>query len=85
MHKEEVKARLRMRYGTLIAFERARSLPARSVKDVLRGRSVRRTAEAIADELGMALHDLFPHLRSSTSGDDTAEISAPHRLNAKGR
>ncbi|MGE5501133.1 MAG: helix-turn-helix domain-containing protein [Ignavibacteriales bacterium] len=50
-HREDVKALLRRRYGSVAAFEQQKGLPKSSVSDVLRGRSVRRTAEAILKEL----------------------------------
>jgi len=42
------------------AFEAAKGLPARSVRDVLRGRSVRRAALALADFLGEPVGKVFP-------------------------
>lgn len=51
-HREDIKAELRKRYGSTLAFEQARNLPRRSVKDVLYGRKNARTLGAIAEELG---------------------------------
>ncbi|MFN7400323.1 MAG: helix-turn-helix domain-containing protein [Sandaracinobacter sp.] len=59
MHREDIKAELRKRYGSLIAFERAKGLPTASVKDVLRGRSVARTRRAVAEELGKPVEQVF--------------------------
>lgn len=50
-HKEDVKAVLRKRYGSVCAFEKAKGLPPQSVSDVLRGRSVARTQAALILEL----------------------------------
>lgn len=95
LHPEEIRAKLRMKFGTLGEFERARKLPARSVTDVLRGRSVKRTEKAIAKELGVGLHvisrryaDLVSVNASpnvSTNADDSSEPAETHRLNAGGR
>lgn len=83
LHREEIKAQLRMRFGTIEAFEQARHLPARSVKDVLRGRAVRRTAEAIADELGVPLQAVSSRYEDqSPEGDNNGNEDGPHRLNS---
>ena len=86
-HPETIKAQLRMKHGTLLAFEVAKGLPKNSTKDVLRGRSVARTEQAIADELGKPLHILFPrHARKrgeSTKVDSNDAAAAPHRLIAR--
>lgn len=91
MHRQDINATLRKRYGSAQAFERAQGLPERSVRDVLRGRAVAQTEQALATELGKPLHQLFP-LRyeqpdasegsdSSPYGDDDgADESSAHRL-----
>jgi lambda repressor-like predicted transcriptional regulator len=79
-HPEDIKAEIRKRYRTVAAFERQLQLPARSVKDVLRGKSRPRIALAISTELGIAVHKLFPdrftetgaHIRNySPNGDNS--------------
>lgn len=50
-HKEDIKAVLRRRYGSLSAFEKAKGLPTESVCDVLRGRSIAQTRDALVREL----------------------------------
>ena len=50
-HRDDVKALLRRRYGSVAAFEQRCGLPRNSVSDVLRGRTVGRTAVAIVEEL----------------------------------
>lgn len=82
LHREEIKAQLRMKYGTVEAFEQAKNLPARSVKDVLRGRAVRRTAEAISEELGIPLQAISPRYEDeSPNRDSNSNESEPaHRL-----
>lgn len=69
----------------MTAFEEIRGLPSRSVTDVLRGKAVRRTAEAIAEELGQPIHVLFPNRYRSTNADNSPKHGASHRLNAAGR
>jgi lambda repressor-like predicted transcriptional regulator len=83
LHREEIKAQLRMKYGTIEAFEHARGLPSRSVKDVLRGRAVRRTAEAIAQELDVPLQAVSPLYEDDQSpqGDSSEKAGEAHRLN----
>lgn len=87
LHREEIKAQLRMKYGTIESFEQARNLPARSVKDVLRGRAVRRTAEAIAEELGVPLQAISPRYEAeSPNGDgNSGESQSAHRLSGAAR
>jgi lambda repressor-like predicted transcriptional regulator len=51
MHREDVKAELRKRFGSVAAFERSRNLPAKSVNEILRGRKSARVADAIDDAL----------------------------------
>lgn len=91
MHREDVKAVLRKKYGSLRAFEDANQLPPNSAKDVLRGRAVAGTERAIATELGKPLHLLFP-LRyvAPEGGDSSAKVDTPphdrtHRLSTGGR
>lgn len=96
MHREDIKAALRKRHGTVRAFELARKLPDRSVRDVLRGRAVAQTEQALSTELGKPLHVLFP-LRyeapdasqgddSSPTGDDSrGSTTRAHRLSAGAR
>lgn len=61
LHPEELKAQLRMRFGTLSKFERDKGLPLRSVSQVLAGRAILPTAEAIADVLDIPLHRVSAH------------------------
>lgn len=68
-HPEDIKAMIRKKFRTIAAFERAKNLPARSVKDVLRGRSRPRIAAAIAAAVEVPLHELFPGRFSSPHGD----------------
>jgi lambda repressor-like predicted transcriptional regulator len=81
-HPELIKAKIRMAYGSVAAFELANGLPRSSVRDVLRGRSVRRVAEAVATFLDLPLNDLFPG--RYTQADDTSQKGDSHRLNERG-
>lgn len=68
---EIIKAKLRIRYGSLLRFEREKGLPYQSVTDVLRGRSNRRVAAAIEDAVGSV----------SIIADDSTANAENHRLN----
>lgn len=81
MHPEDIKAAIRKTHGSLTKFERARGLKDRSVTDVLRGKTSRHTAEAIAAELGHTVESLF----SSANADTSDEKAATHRQNAEAK
>lgn len=82
MHREDIKAALRKAYGSLSAFEAKANLPRGSAKDVLRGRAVRRTADAIAIALGEPIDTVFPgrFVGESTKVDSTRGKADTHRL-----
>lgn len=82
MHPELIRAELKLRFGTVKAFETARDLPADSVRDVLRGRSVRKTADAIAEAIGKPMSTLFPSRFDYVERDTTSRKRDAHRLNA---
>lgn len=85
LHPEVIRARLRMKFGTLANFEAQRGLPERSVTDVLRGRSIRRTEKAIAKELGVDLHQISSRYAdfASANVDSSRTRKSAHRLNAE--
>lgn len=85
VHKEDIKAELRKRHGSLRAFEEERGLPQHSARDVLRGRAVSQTAHAIADELNTTVDKLFPGRFKSHIRDDSAHAKPSHRQNAEAR
>ena len=59
LHAEEIKARIRMKCGSLTAFERRERLPAGSVRDALRnGRP--EVEKAIAKLIGFRPEQLWP-------------------------
>jgi len=82
-HKEDIKAAIRKRYGSVVQFEKAHNLPTNSVRDVLRGRAVTNTARVIARELGMTTEQLFPGRFKSHNGDYSQRDRNAHRQNGK--
>lgn len=83
-HKEHIKADIRERHGSLVAFEAKRGLPVGSVKDVLRKRSIAKTEQAISEELGQPLHILFPWryvpmAGESSTKEDSKSVLRSHR------
>lgn len=74
MHREDIKAALRKRHGSLVAFEQKSDLPKGSVKDVLRGRAVSQTERAIASDLQKPLHQLFPRRYNATAADSSTRV-----------
>lgn len=59
-HPEIIKARIRMVHGTIVAFEKANGISRDSVRGLLGGRPLRRTANAIAKLMGVSMDELFP-------------------------
>jgi len=47
LHREDIKAAIRKRYGTIREFSRQNGLGATAVSDMFRGYTSRRTAEAV--------------------------------------
>jgi lambda repressor-like predicted transcriptional regulator len=80
MHSEHIKAELRIRFGSMANFEARRGLPPGSAGDVIRGRPVRRTAEAIAEALSLPLNTVFPG-RFAGRADNTSANPDAHHLN----
>ncbi|QLC25119.1 transcriptional regulator [Parasphingopyxis algicola] len=85
LHPIDIKARLKKLHGSVLAFERARGLPPESVRDVLRGRSNRRVATAIAKELDLDIHSVFPGPHESRKRDDNAGNGVAHHQNSEPR
>ena len=85
-HREDIKAALRKRHGSVRAFEAGQGLPVNSVSDVLRGRTVSRAIAAIAADLKIdpsVIRSIGKNgVRSSNESDDTAKQSRRPRLNA---
>lgn len=82
LHPEMIKARIRIAHGSVAAFELVNGLPRRSVRDVLRGRTIRRAADAVAKFVNVPLNDLFPGRYNLA--DDTSPLGDSHRLNERG-
>lgn len=57
MHKEDVNAALRKRFGSVAAFERAKALPEKSVHDLLRGRPSARVRDAVESAITLQSDD----------------------------
>lgn len=57
LHKEDVKAGLRKRFGSVAAFERQNRLPEKSVTEIFRGRKSARVMLAIEAALNEPLPD----------------------------
>ncbi|MDX1966579.1 MAG: helix-turn-helix domain-containing protein [Planctomycetaceae bacterium] len=80
IHREDVKALLRKRYGSIEAFQDARGLTGQQVRDLLRGKSNAAKA-AVAEEL-----EISPdHLVITTGtlpkrGTHNTRSRATHRL-----
>lgn len=89
MHREDIKAELRKRYGSLQAFSERVGLPDGLVSDALRGRRSSRAEAAIAAALNMPIHKLFPqHYRfddSSLVADNNPLQRRTHRLTVGAR
>ena len=82
IHREDVKAQLRKRYGSLAAFSEARGLLAQQVRDLLRGKSNAAKA-AVATELGVDPDQLVITSDSlPICGTHSNAASKAHRLNA---
>jgi lambda repressor-like predicted transcriptional regulator len=84
MHAENVKAELRKQFGSVRAFEAQTGLAADSVRDVLRGKTSRRTAVAIADALGKPVSNLFPD-QFQRAPDDKSRKRDLHRIKSGAR
>lgn len=82
LHREDIKAQLRKRHGTVAKFAAARGLKKQAVADFLRGRTSALVAAAVEEELQAAAHDDAP---ASIKLDDSAGQSVAHRLNAGAR
>jgi lambda repressor-like predicted transcriptional regulator len=87
-HPETIKASIRIKYGSVRAFERAMALPAYSVRDVLRGRAVKATAVAISGAVDKTLEQLFPGRFDDAplpKRDSTSQKRDSHRQNVEAR
>lgn len=73
IHREDIKAAIRKRFGSVAAFEREQALPTKSVNEVLRGRSNRRVSDAINEILQQSgLTEAEPECSGDSSRADLA-------------
>ena len=82
-HREEIKAMIRMRYGSLAEFERVKGLPRWSCRDVLIGKSRPRIAQEIANAVGIEIHKLFPGRYTANGDTIIRRRKVAHRLSDK--
>ena len=83
LHREDIKAELRKRHGTVTAFADCRGLKRQAVADWLRGRTSASVARAVAKELGLT--NVRHEDVQSINVDNTRNAVRPHRLNAEAR
>lgn len=77
-HPEDIKAAIRKRYRSLLAFERAHNLPRQGVSEILRGRTSARIERAIRRV--MAEDKTLSAVRAISATSSTEEAPA-HRQN----
>ena len=75
LHPEDIKAKLRKRYGSVREFEKVQGLPDKSVHEIFRGRGSRRVVAAVEAALE---DDGISHPEKPSSGSKRA-----HRLNRR--
>ncbi|MFC0686438.1 helix-turn-helix domain-containing protein [Novosphingobium clariflavum] len=88
LHPEDIKSKLRQRYGTIGKFERLKGLPYRMVSQLLIGKASMRAAEAVADELDIPVHRVNSHYAElyynlSTTPRHRRKQDQVHRLSDK--
>ena len=81
VHREDVKALLRKRYGSIEAFQAAHGLVGQQVRDLLRGKS-NRALVAVAGEFGVEPDHLsITNEEIPLCGDAVSQVArGPHRL-----
>lgn len=84
MHREAVKAEIRIRFGSLEGFALANGLKSQSVRDLLRGQSDR-AKPAVARLLGIDADQLTITDGSTDVESSSTGTAALHRQNAGGR
>ena len=77
LHREDVKAAIRKRFGSVAAFERAYKLPEKSVTDVLRGQKSARVEAAVLEVIEGG--------SQSEGSEHSSDPADAHRLNAEAR
>lgn len=82
LHSEEIKSRLRMRYGTLKNFAELKGIDPQAITRVLAGTPWLRPAQAIADELCIPLHRVSSYYYKKLITPPTKrKRRVTHRLN----
>lgn len=84
IHREKVKAAIRIKHGSLEAFAEANDLTSQSVRDLLRGQSNRAKA-AVANLLGVQPDQLVITKQSTNVEASSTGKAASHRLIAEAR
>lgn len=84
MHREAVKAAIRIKHGSLAAFADAHELTTQSVRDLLRGQSNRAKA-SVAKLLGVNPDQLVITTHSTNVEGSSSSRRPSHRLNAEAR
>lgn len=77
MHPEDIKAVLRKKFGTIVAFQERKGLPSTAVADLFRGRTSKPAREAV--------EAVLQENAESINLDDNGGGTAAHRLNEAGR
>ncbi|MFY9350359.1 MAG: helix-turn-helix domain-containing protein [Sphingobium sp.] len=87
IHPEEIKARIRIRYGTIQRFEREKGLSQGAVSQVINtGLAWHTAAKSIADELDIPLHRVSAHYyKKLCLSPISRNQQAAHRINAEAR
>jgi lambda repressor-like predicted transcriptional regulator len=84
IHREDVKAAIRIKHGSLESFADAHDLTSQSVRDLLRGKSNRAKAH-VASLLGVDPDQLTITDHSTDVDSSSTGSNASHRLNAAAR
>jgi len=80
-HREDVKAILRKRYGSVEAFQSAKGLKGQQLRDFLRGKSTKALA-AVAAELDLDPHELvITGCAIPICGIDSRPAGSAHPIN----
>lgn len=83
LHREDIKAHLRKRYGSVRAWAHSRNLKPQAVADFMRGRASQHVAHEIEAELQTVDHN--GEAPESIKLDNSAASSDAHGLNAGAR
>lgn len=79
LHPEEVRAKLRIAFGSLERFAAARNVKSQLIRDYLRGQS-HVAHDIIAEAIGLEPDQLQVSRRSTNVESHSKAADAPHRL-----